>query len=77
MQGDFKDAKAIIAAFGRMLTASHPRNHRRLQTDKNKERFNSDFQALMKRQGIQHFSSKSDQQSVVVQRVNRNIKTKT
>ena len=52
-----KDAKAITMAFGQMLTAANPRHLRRLQTDKCKEFFNSDFQALMKRNGIQHFAS--------------------
>ena len=52
-----KDAKAITAAFDQVLQAEHPRHPRRLQTDKGKEFFNSDFQALMKRRGIQHFAS--------------------
>ena len=54
-----KDAKAITAAFGQVLTTANPRHPRRLQTDKGKEFFNSNFQALMKRHGIQHFASES------------------
>ena len=54
-----KDAKAITTAFGQMLTTANPRHPQRLQTDKGKEFFNSDFQALMKRHGIQHFASES------------------
>ena len=38
-----KDAKAITAAFKQVLTAANPRHPRRLQTDKGKEFFNSDF----------------------------------
>ena len=38
-----KDAKAITAAFVQVLTSANPRHPRRLQTDKGKEFFNSDF----------------------------------
>ena len=55
-----KDAKAITAAFKQVLTAANPRHPRPLQTDKGKEFFNSDFQTLMKRHGIQHFASESE-----------------
>ena len=48
-----KDAKAITSAFDQVLMAAHPRHPRRLQTDKGKEFFNSDFLALMMRNGIQ------------------------
>ena len=54
-----KDAIAITAAFKQVLTAANPRHPRRLQIDKGKEVFNSEFQALMKRHGIQHFASES------------------
>ena len=42
-----KDAMAITAVFKQVLTAENPRHPQRLQTDKGKEFFNSDFQALM------------------------------
>ena len=71
----FKDAKAIIEAFDQVLKAAHPRNPGRLQTDKGKEFFHSDFQALMKRNDIQHFASESEQNAAVVERFNRTIKT--
>ena len=48
----YKDAKAITTAFGQVLRTANPRHPQRLQTDKGKEFFNSDFQALMKRHGI-------------------------
>ena len=38
-----KDAKAITAAFKQVLSTANPRHPRRLQTDKGKEFFNSDF----------------------------------
>ena len=69
-----KDAKAITAAFDQVLTAAHPRYPRRLQTDKGKEFFNSEFANLMKRHGIEHFASESEQKAAVVERFNRTIK---
>ena len=54
-----KDAKAVTAAFEQVRITANPRHPRRLQTDKGKEFFNSNFQALMKRHGIQHFASES------------------
>ena len=44
-----KDANAITAAFEQVLTTANPRHPRRLQTNKGKEFFNSNFQALIKR----------------------------
>ena len=71
-----KDAKAITAAFEQVLTTANPRHPQRLQTDKGKEFFNSNFQTLMKRHGIQHFASESEQKAAVVDRFNRTIKTR-
>ena len=71
-----KDAKAITTAFGQVLTTADPRHPKRLQTEKGKEFFNSDFQALMKRHGIQQFASESEQKAAVVERFNRTIKTR-
>ena len=63
-----KDAKAITAAFWQVLKTANPRHSQRLQTDKGKEFFNSDFQAMMKRHGIQHFASESELKAAVVAR---------
>ena len=71
-----KDANAITAAFGQVLTTANPRHPQRLQADKGKEFFNSDFQALMKRHGIQHFASENEQKAAVGKRFNRTIKTR-
>ena len=57
-----------------MLITANSRHPRRLQTDKGKEFFNSNFQARMKRHGIQHFASESEQKAAVVERFNRTIK---
>ena len=54
-----KDAKTITAAFGQVHTTANPRHPQRLQTDKGKEFFNSDFKALQKRHCIQHFASEN------------------
>ena len=70
------DAKAITTAFGQVLTIANPRHPQRLQTDKGKEFFNSDFQALMKRHGIRHFASEREQKAAVVERCSRTIKTR-
>ena len=72
----FKDAKAITTAVGQVLTTANTRHRQRLQTDKGKEFFNSDFQALMKRHGIQHFAIESEQKAAVVERFNQTIKTR-
>ena len=71
-----KDAEAITAAFKQVLTTANPRHLRRLQTDKGNKFFNLNFQALMKRHGIHHFASESEQKVAVVERFNRTIKTK-
>jgi len=71
-----KDATAITAAFDEVLQQAHPRKPRRLQTDKRKEFFNSNFSGLMKRKNIQHFASESDMKAAVAERFNRTIKTR-
>ena len=59
-----------------MLTTANPRNPRRLQTEKEKQLFNSDFQALMKLHCILHFYSVSEQNPAVVKRFNWTIMTR-
>ena len=70
-----KDANAITAALGQVLTTANQRHPNRLQTDKSKELFNPNFQTLMKRHNIQHFASESKRTAAVVERFNRTIKT--
>ena len=70
------DVKAITAAFYKMLTTENPRHYRRLQTDKGKKFFNSDFLGSMKRNSIQHFASESEQTAAVMEQYNRTIKTR-
>ena len=70
----FKDAKAIIKTFRQVLTTAKSRHYHWLQTDKGKKYLNSNFQALMKSQGIQHCASKSKKKSTVVKQFNRTNK---
>ena len=70
-----KDAKAITAGLKQVLTAANPRHQQRRQTDKGKF-FNSDFQTLMKRHGIQHLASESEQKAALMERFNCTIKTR-
>ena len=72
----FKEAKAIPAVFGKVLTAANPRYPRRLQNKKGKKFVNADFQALMKRHGIQHFAYEREQKVAVKEQFNRTIKTR-
>ena len=72
----YKNAKAITAAFVQVFTTAKSRNPQSLQPDKNKKFFNSGFQALVKRHGIQHFASECEQQASVVKRFNRTITTR-
>ena len=70
-----KDAKAITTAFGQLLTTANPCHPQRLETETGKKFFNSDFQALMKRHGFQHFVSESEQNAAMVEQINRTVKT--
>ena len=72
----FKDAKAIATAFAQVFTIANPRHPMRLQTDNSKEFFNLNYQTLIKRHGIKHFASESEQKEAVVERFNHSIKSK-
>ena len=71
-----KDAKTVTEAFHQVLVTAAPRHPGRLQTDKGKEFFNSNFASLMKRRKIEHFASESDKKAAVAERFNRTIKTR-
>ena len=76
MQVYFQDVTAITAAFGQVLTTANPRHHKRPQTNKGKEFFNSNFHNLIKSHGIQHLASESKQKAAVVEQFNQSIKIK-
>ena len=71
-----KDAGSVADALKQVLHQARPRKPKRLQTDKGKQFFNSTFAALMRRHGISHFASESDQKAAVVERFIRTIKTR-
>ena len=71
-QGRQRNHNGVRAgAYNREATPPH-----RIQTNKGKKFFNSDFQAMMSRHGIQHLASKSEQKAAVVEQLNRTIKTR-
>ena len=71
-----KSSKDMLDAFKQLFSQAHPRKPERLQTDAGKEFLNKDVQALLKREGIHHFYSNSDQKAAVVERFNRTLKTR-
>lgn len=71
-----KDATTVTAGFAEVLRMAKPRCPERLQTDKGTEFFNAPFGRLLKRHGIAHFASESDQKAACVERFNRTIKTR-
>ena len=71
-----KEAQTVTDAFAEVLRQAKPRCPDRLQTDKGTEFFNAPFGRLMKRHGIAHFASQSDQKAACVERFNRTIKSR-
>ena len=71
-----KGAKAVAQCFKIILERATPRRPKKLQTDKGKEFFNTDFGKLMRDNGIEHFATESDQKAAVVERFNRTLKTR-
>lgn len=69
-----KTAKYVTDAMKKILSSmkSLPKN---LQSDLGKEFYNKEFQALMKSQGINHYSTFSSLKASVVERVNRTLKS--
>ena len=52
------------------------RKPKHLQTDKRKEFFNKEVGALLKKEGVHHFASNSDQKAALVERFNRTLKSR-
>ena len=67
-----KTGKDVTEAMKKVLRESTPRN---LQTDNGKEFYNKDFQQLMKKHGVNHYSTYSTLKSSIVERLNRTLKT--
>lgn len=68
-----KTGQAVADAMKKVLssTKTSPKN---LQTDMGKEFYNKEFQNLMKKFGINHYSSYSNLKSSIVERCNRTLK---
>ena len=71
-----KTGKAVTEAFEKILKRAKGRKPLNLQTDDGKEFYNRMFQALMKREGIHHFSTFGDTKASIVERFNRTFKEK-
>ncbi|PFX25939.1 putative uncharacterized transposon-derived protein F54H12.3 [Stylophora pistillata] len=74
-----KTGPEVTKAFTVILKRARKQGHTtpiRLQTDKGKEFYNSSFKALLKKEGIHHFSTQGDAKGSVIERWNRTFKTK-
>lgn len=67
-----KSGPDVTTAFEKMLVSTKPRL---LQSDEGTEFFNSEFSALTKRLGINHYHTYSETKASVVERFNRTLKT--
>ena len=67
-----KSGPRVRDAFAQVFASGRKPQH--LQTDKGKEFFNKDVQALMRLHGVKHFASNSDQKAALVERFNRTLK---
>ena len=68
--------KEMLTAFQQLFKDAHPRKPARLQTDAGKEFLNKDVQGFLKREGVQHFGSNSDQKAPVVERFNWTLESR-
>lgn len=69
-----KTGKNIVDAFEKIFR--NGRNSKNLQTDNGKEFYNKDFQELMKKYNINHYSTFTELKASVVERFNRTLKEK-
>lgn len=68
-----KSGKEITAALNKIFRKDG-RSPKNLQTDKGKEFYNGDVQELVKKRGINHYSTYSVMKASVVERFNRTLK---
>ena len=74
-----KTGPEVTKAFEAILKRAKKQDHQapqRLQTDKGKEFYNTQFQNLLKKYNIHHFSTQGDAKASVIERWNRTFKTK-
>lgn len=69
-----KSAKCVTSAMSKLLESGNvPKN---IHSDQGKEFYNAEFQQLMKRYCINHYSTYSIMKASIVERFNRTLKTK-
>ena len=69
--GACEEQDAVTQAFEKVLRQG--RKPHRLQRDLGKEFYNAPFRRMLKREGIQHFSTHGDAKAYVVERFNRTL----
>lgn len=67
-----KQAKTVVSAFNKIF--KYKRKPKNLQTDDGKEFFNAEFNQLMKKHNINHYSTYSVMKASIVERWNRTLK---
>lgn len=71
-----KTAKTVTDAMQSILASAKKNVPQNIQSDHGKEFYNTQFQNVMKRYGINHYSTYSVLKSSIVERFNRTLKTK-
>ena len=69
-----KTAQEVSEAFERILKKNNKQPPKHLQTDRGKEFYNKEFAAVMKKHGINHYSTHSERKASIVERFNRTLK---
>lgn len=70
-----KTGKEVTRAFHAILKSSGNRIRQNLQSDRGREFYNSDFEHLMKKYNINHYSTYSVMKAAMAERVIRTLKT--
>ena len=68
--------KDVAEEFVKILNSAQGRKPQTLQTGAGKEFYNQIFQTLMKQQNIHHFSTHGNAKAIIVERLNRTMKSK-
>ena len=72
-----KSASEITWAFRNLLEKlAYPRVPKRIQSDKGKEFLNKNVREYLQQNGVEHFTTWSDQKAAVVERFNRTLKNR-
>lgn len=71
-----KSAVYMLAAMQQLFKMAAPRKPTRIQTDKGKEFYNTQVRKFLKDQGVELFSTDSDNKAAIVERFNRTLKSR-